>query len=182
MVAPTHPKRRRRKKAAQTFKVIVAGVNGAGKTCFIESVSQYTEWQDEQQRGWFFGRVRVDDSLILHFLEPPVSADYDFMWLRDVVMKVRATGFLVLVDSTRPATFGKFVSILYTVSNIDRYTPVVVAATKQDHPQAWKPDDIRLGLGIRDIPVLPCSVTDPHSIREVVIELLMQVHEHSASG
>lgn len=180
MTAPAPPqKRRQRKQAAQVVKIIVAGLNGSGKTNFIKSVSQYTEYQNDNEKGWFFGRVRVDHNLILHFMEPPMSAAYDFMWLRDVVLKVRATGFVVMVDSTKPHTFGKFLSILYTVSNIDVHTPVVVAANKQDRQSAWQVDDIRLGLGIRDIPVLPCITHQPESVREVLIELLMQVYDRA---
>lgn len=167
--------RRRRKRSAQVVKLIVTGSAGAGKSQFIETVSQYTEWQNVPGNGWFFGRVRVDDSLILHFLEPPIEHQYDFMWLRDVMSRIRATGFVVLVDSTRPQQFGEFLSIVYTIRGYHSNAPLVVAANKQDQHHAWTSDDIRLGLGIRDLSVLPCSAFDHRAVRGIVVDLLYQV-------
>lgn len=168
-------KRKRRKKAAQVVKLIVVGLHKSGKTQFIDSISQYTEWQSEPGQGWYFGRVRVDQSLILHFMEPPIDRQFDFMWLRDVLSRMRASGFVVIVDSTKPKYFGEFLSILYTVRGYHPDTPIVVAANKQDHPRAWTPEDIELGLGISDVLVLPCIAKERDSVRDVVVELLFQI-------
>lgn len=162
------------KQSARVVKLIVAGLHQSGKTQFIQSVSQYTEWQEEPNNSWFFGRVRVDASLILHFLEPPSQQQYDFLWLRDVIGKIRATGYIILVDSTRPQTFGQFLSILYTVRGFHDSAPLVVAATKQDNARAWNARDIQLGLGIRDVSVLPCVTHDRDNVRDVVLDVLYQ--------
>lgn len=168
-------RRRQRKHSAQVVKLIVTGSAETGKSQFIETVSQYTEWQGTPGTSWFFGRVRVDDSLILHFLEPPMSRQFDFIWLRDVMSRIRATGFVVLVDSTRPQQFGEFLSVVYTIRGYHHNAPLVVAANKQDLYTAWQPKDIQLGLGIRDLSVMPCVAFDHGAVREIVVDLLYQV-------
>lgn len=176
--AQTHPPRRRRERkqqASDVVKIIVTGLSGSGKTSFIQRVSQYTEWQGQEQSSWFFGRVRVDSSLILHFYEPPMSRQYDFMWLRDVMGRLQANGFIVMVDSTKPQNFGEFLSILYSIRGYHDNAPLVVAANKQNHRKAWYADDIRLGLGIRDVSVQPCVAHDTYSVRDVVLDLLYQM-------
>jgi signal recognition particle receptor subunit beta len=163
------------KQKAQVVKLVVAGLPRTGKTSFIQAISQYTEWQAEEQMSWFFGRVRVDSSLLLHFLEPPPRTQYDFLWLQEMMSKLRASGYIVLADSTKPQHFGQFLSILYTVRGYHAEVPLVVAATKQDHPKAWNYQDIQLGLGIRDFSVYPCVTTDRNSVREVVVDVLHQI-------
>ncbi|MGB1288646.1 MAG: GTPase domain-containing protein [Aggregatilineales bacterium] len=178
---PSHPPRRRRRKkqAARVIKVIVTGLARSGKSQFIESISQYTEWQGTPGESWFFGRVRVDSGLILHFLEPPTYQQFDFIWLQEVINRVRATGFIVMVDSTRPHTFGEFLSILYTIHGFHGDAPLIVGANKQDMPRAWTAEDIQMGLGISDIDVLPCVACDRDIVRDIVIDLLQQVMDNA---
>jgi signal recognition particle receptor subunit beta len=171
---PPQRDKRERRQASDVVKVIVTGLAQSGKSSFIQRISQYTESQDDSGSNWFFGRVRVDSSLILHFLEPPMGRQFDFMWLRDVMSRVRATGFVVMVDSSKPHTFGEFLSILYTIRGYHENAPLVVAANKQDKNSAWGAEDIRLGLGIRDVRVMPCVAEDHNLVRDVVIDLLYQ--------
>jgi hypothetical protein len=166
---------RQKKQSTRVVKLIVTGLSQSGKTDFIETISQYTEWQDIPGNSWFFGRVRVDNSLILHFLEPPIERQFDFMWLREVMSRIRATGFVVMLDSTRPQNFGEFLSIVYTIRGYHENAPLVVAANKQNKRYAWSPEDIQLGLGIRDISVKPCEFGNRDQVREIVLELLYQV-------
>lgn len=172
-----HPNRRKRQ-ASHVMKLIVVGLAKTGKSTFIKHVSQYTETQaDPAGNPWFFGRVRVDNSLILHFLEPPIKQQFDFFWMRDVVSRIRATGFIVMMDSSRPKQFGQFLSILYTIRGYHNDTPLVVAANKQDKRGAWQLDDIRLGLGIRDIPMQSCIATDHTTVGRVAIDVLTQIRD-----
>lgn len=177
MSSPTRRQRKpqQRKQASDVVKIIVTGLSGSGKTSFIQRISQYTEWQNDPGNSWFFGRVRVDASLILHLLEPPMARQFDFMWLRDVMGRIRATGFIIMVDSTKPQHFGEFLSILYTIRGYHDNAPLVVAANKQDRPRAWAAKDIQMGLGIRDVPIRPCIANDHELVRDTVIDLLYQV-------
>jgi uncharacterized protein len=176
MSSPNH-RRPQRKQASDVVKIIVTGSSRSGKTTFIQRISQYTEWQNDPGISWFFGRVRVDASLILHFLEPPMERQYDFMWLREMMSRIRATGFIVMVDSSKPKFFGEFLSILYTIRGYHHDAPLVVAANKQDRPRAWSAEDIQIGLGIRDFLVRPCISNNHELVRDTVIELLHQVIE-----
>jgi signal recognition particle receptor subunit beta len=171
---PPQRERRERRQASEVVKIIVTGLSQSGKSSFIQRISQYTEAQNDSGNNWFFGRVRVDSSLILHLLEPPMSRQFDFIWLREVMSRVRATGFVVMMDSTKPHQFGEFLSILYTIRGFHENAPLVIAANKQDKNNAWGADDIRLGLGIRDVRVMPCVAENHNLVRDVVIDLLYQ--------
>lgn len=181
MTSPTrrnkspHQTQHQPRQASDVVKLIVTGLKGSGKTQFIDTISQYTEWQAEPDTSWFFGRVRVDSRLILHFLEPPMNKQFDFIWLREVMSKIRATGFVIMVDSTKPHHFGEFLSILYTIRGYHDDAAIVVACNKQDKYNAWRPDDIRMGLGIRDVSMLPCVADNYDAVRDVVLDLLYQV-------
>ena len=172
---PPQRDRREPRQASDVVKLIVIGSKGAGKTQFIQTISQYTEWQGETDTSWFFGRVRVDANLILHFLEPPMNKQFDFIWLREVMSRIRATGFIIMVDSTKPHYFGEFLSILYTIRGFHHDAAMVVACNKQDKHNAWGVEDIKLGLGIRDVAMLPCITSDYNHVRDVVLDLLYQV-------
>lgn len=167
--------KRPQQRSADVVKIIVTGLAHTGKTSFIQRVSQYTEWQGNADNPWFFGRVRVDSDLILHFYEPPMQRQFDFIHLQEVMRRLRATGYVIMADSTKPQHFGEFLSILYTIRGYHDNPPLVVAANKQDKRTAWHQDDIRLGLGIRDVSVKPCVAQDHDAVREVVIDLLYQV-------
>lgn len=173
IVRPPRP----RKKAAKVLKLIVTGAPRSGKTTFIRSISQYTEWQAEPEKSWFFGRVRVDETLILHFIEPPAQEQFDFIWLRDVIGRLQATGFILMLNSARPQSFAPFISILYTVRGFHAAMPMVVAANRQDHVRAWSCADIQMGLGLVDIAVLPCIAHNREMVRDVVLEVLYQAME-----
>jgi signal recognition particle receptor subunit beta len=86
-------------------------------------------------------------------------------------------GFIVLVDSVRPETFREAKHILDVFRGY-AHTPYVVAANKQDLPDAWSPDDLRIALRIdRDIKVLSCVARDKESVKNVLLELLYSILE-----
>jgi hypothetical protein len=86
-------------------------------------------------------------------------------------------GFIVLVDSVRPETFREAKHILEVFRGYAS-TPYVVAANKQDLPDAWSPDDLRIALRIdREIKVLTCVARDKESVKNVLLELLYSILE-----
>jgi hypothetical protein len=57
-------------------------------------------------------------------------------------------------------------------------TPYVVAANKQDRPDAWSPEDLRIALKIDPkVKVLPCVATDKEKVKAVLLELLYSILE-----
>lgn len=160
----------------QVVEIIVVGLANSGKTTFIKTISQHTQWENAESQGWLFGQLSLDDALIVHFLEPPALNTFDFMWLRELISGSSAAGYIVVLDSARTDRFGESISILQTIRAYHPDTPVVVAATKQDTIQAWSADDIRLGLRIpEEIPVLPCVSSQLPLVKEAVLQLLYRI-------
>jgi small GTP-binding protein len=171
----------------QTVKIVVTGPFSAGKTQFIQSISEIdvvaTERKisrDEERVkaqttvAMDFGRISVAEDLVLYLFGTPGQRRFDFMW---EILAEGMLGFVVLLDSVKPETFREARSILDTFR---AYAPVpyVVAANKQDMEDAWEPEDLRIALRIpSEIKVLPCVATEKESVRQVLLELLFSVLE-----
>jgi signal recognition particle receptor subunit beta len=55
-----------------------------------------------------------------------------------------------------------------------------VAANKQDKPNAWSPDELRLALRLPpQVKVLPCIASDRDSVKHVLLELLYVILQQS---
>ena len=171
----------------QTVKMVVTGPFSAGKTQFIRSISEIdvvaTERKissdserikDETTVAMDFGRITVDEELVLYLFGTPGQKRFDFMW---EILSEGMLGFVVLIDSARPETFREAKRILEVFRGYSP-TPYVVAANKQDQEDAWSPDDLRIALKIdRDIKVLPLVATDKESVKDVLLELLYSILE-----
>ncbi|NIV36864.1 MAG: GTP-binding protein, partial [Anaerolineae bacterium] len=92
-----------------------------------------------------FGRITVDDDLVLYLFGTPGQKRFDFMW---EILSEGMLGFVVLVDSVRPETFREARRILDIFRSYAN-TPYVVAANKQDMDDAWSPEDLRIALKVR---------------------------------
>src|SRR5574338_763796 len=172
----------------QTVKMVVTGPFSAGKTEFIQSVSEIDVVSTERKItskeeravkqnttvAMDFGRITVDDDLVLYLFGTPGQKRFDFMW---EILSEGMLGFVVMVDSTRPETYREAKSILETFRAYAP-TPYVVAANKQDHPEAWTPEDLRIALRIDPhIKLLPCVATHKESVKNVLLELLYAILE-----
>ena len=171
----------------QTVKMVVTGPFAAGKTQFIQSISEIdiveterkvtrTEerLKDQTTVAMDFGRITVDEDLVLYLFGTPGQRRFDFMW---EILSEGMLGFIVLLDSVRPETFREARSIFETFRS---YAPVpyVVAANKQDLEDAWSPEDLRIAFRIpEEVKVLPCSATDRESVKQVLLELLYSILE-----
>jgi hypothetical protein len=121
-----------------------------------------------------FGRITVDDELVLYLFGTPGQRRFDFMW---EILSEGMLGFIVLVDSTKPETFREAKRILETFEGYAS-TPYVVAANKQDHEDAWDPNDMRIILQLNSmVKVLPCIAFDKESVKNVLLELLYSILE-----
>jgi small GTP-binding protein len=171
----------------QTVKMVVTGPFSAGKTQFIQTISEIevvaTErkiTRDEERIkdrttvAMDFGRITVDEDLVLYLFGTPGQRRFDFMW---EILSEGMLGFIVLLDSVRPETFREARGILDTFR---AYAPVpyIVAANKQDLEDAWTPEDLRIALRIPGkIKVLPCIATDRETVKDVLLELLYSILE-----
>ncbi|RMF36209.1 MAG: GTP-binding protein [Chloroflexi bacterium] len=171
----------------QTVKMVVTGPFAAGKTQFIQTISEIevvsTERKisSESERikerttvAMDFGRITVDEDLVLYLFGTPGQKRFDFMW---EILSEGMLGFIVLIDSVRPETFREARNILDTFRAYAP-TPYVVAANKQDMEDAWSVEDLRIALRIEDgVKVLPCVATDRESVKRVLLELLYSILE-----
>src|SRR5512141_384223 len=176
----------------QTVKMVVTGPFNSGKTEFIQSVSEINvvsterKISSESERvkdtttvAMDFGRITVDQDLVLYLFGTPGQKRFDFMW---EILSEGMLGFIVMVDSTRPETFREARSILETFRAYAP-TPYVVAANKQDKKDAWEVDDMRHALRLDSrVKLLPCTATDRASVKSVLLELLYSILAEMESG
>jgi small GTP-binding protein len=169
----------------QTVKMVITGPFSAGKTQFIQSISEIdvvaTERRitDETSRvksettvALDFGRITVDENLVLYLFGTPGQKRFDFMW---EILSEGMLGFIVLIDSTRPETFREAKRILSVFRSYSD-TPYVIAANKQDLPDAWPPEDLRFALGVTEqIKIVPCVGHDREAVKQVLLELLYTI-------
>ena len=169
----------------QTVKMVVTGPFNAGKTEFIRSVSEIDVVSTERRISsdservketttvaMDFGRITVDNDLVLYLFGTPGQKRFDFMW---EILSEGMLGFVVMVDSTRPETFREARSILETFRAYAP-TPYVVAANKQDQEDAWEPSDIRIALRLDPkVKLLSCIAPDKETVKNVLLELLYSI-------
>ena len=167
----------------QTVKMVVTGPFNAGKTEFIRSVSEIDVVSTERKLSTIqekmakdattvamdFGRITVDEDLVLYLFGTPGQRRFDFMW---EILSEGMLGFVVMVDSTRPETYREARSILETF-HAYAPTPYVVAANKQDLEDAWEVEDMRHALRLDPkVKLIPCVATDRDSVKAILLELL----------
>jgi len=166
------------------IKVVIAGPFAAGKTQFINTVSEIktvkTERRTQQSSeksvkdyttvAMDFGKIRIDDEHELYLFGTPGQFRFDFMW---EILGEGALGIIILVDSTDPTTFHEARKIINFFQS--RFpVPIVVGANKQDLPNAWSPEDVRIALDINEeegIPVIPVSAIDKESVKNTLLTL-----------
>ncbi len=171
----------------QTVKMVVTGPFNAGKTAFIKTVSEIDVVSTERKItkesekvkntttvAMDFGRITIDEDLVLYLFGTPGQRRFDFMW---EILSEGMLGFIVMVDSCRPETFREARSILETFRAYAP-TPYIVAANKQDQKDAWALEDMRIALRLdHTVKLLPCVATDKESVKTVLLELLYQILE-----
>lgn len=170
-----------------TVKMVVTGPFNAGKTQFIRTVSEIDvvsterDVSSEAERikatttvAMDFGRISVDESLVLYLFGTPGQKRFDFMW---EILSEGMLGFIVLVDSTRPETFREARNILEAFRAFSP-TPHVIAASKQDMEDAWDLEDMRIALRLDpEDKLMPCVSVDKESVKNTLLELLESILE-----
>ncbi len=176
----------------QTVKMVVTGPFNAGKTEFIRAVSEIDVVSTERKISsdaekvketttvaMDFGRISVDESLVLYLFGTPGQKRFDFMW---EILSEGMLGFIVMVDSTRPETFREARSILETFRAYAP-TPYIVAANKQDVEDAWDVEDMRYALRLDPkVKLLACTATNKETVKTVLLELLYSILEEMESA
>ncbi len=177
-------------KEIKKIKIVVAGPFAAGKTQFINTVSEIKTVTTERKTtsateksvkdhttvAMDFGKIKIDDNHELYLFGTPGQSRFDFMW---EILGEGALGIIVLVDSTDPKTFHEARKIINFFQS--RFpVPIVVGANKQDLPNAWSAEDVKYALDISDeegIPVIPLSAKNKEDVKKVLLTLLEIIKE-----
>ena len=173
-------------------KIVVTGPYSSGKTQLINTISEIgtvntdarvmsgtaeADVKSQTTVAMDFGRITIDNNLVLYLFGTPGQRRFDFMW---DVLQEGMLGFIVMVDSSRPETFNEARSIL---EHFKAYAsvPYVVAANYQDMPDAWDLDDLRVALRVENgVPVEPCIALDLDYVKHVILSLLYLVQQELA--
>lgn len=175
-----------------SVKFVVSGGFGAGKTTFVASISEVPPLRTEAamtsvaatvdaRRGseakttttvaMDFGRLTVDETLVMYLFGTPGQERFGFMW--DSIT-TGALGAVVLVDTSR--LDQSFPAVDHFEA---RGIPFVVAVNRFDDAPAHELTEVRDALGIADtVPMTECDARHTSSSKNVLLLLL----EHLAGA
>lgn len=171
--------------AGRKLNILITGPYSAGKSQFIETISEIPivsterrvtnlfEFEDKSFTtvAMDYGRVTLGDD-VLHLRGTPGQERFDFM--RELLAR-EVDGFVLLIDSTNQRHVPKALEILRGLNNLDD-RPRVVAANKQDLPNATHVSALEEELGLPEgTLILPCISTRRSSVRQVLIQLLDRI-------
>jgi signal recognition particle receptor subunit beta len=177
----------RHHKAASAVKVVVTGPFGAGKSTMIRTVSEVTVLSTERATSegdqsvksettvaMDYGRIKVDDDLVLYLFGTPGQDRFDFMW---DILGEGMLGYVLVVDALREESLDEAAGILATFRGIAK-VPFVVALNRVAEVAPAVERRVRDTLALHaDVPVIACDVTDRESVKGVLLELLYAVME-----
>ncbi|MEU4168417.1 ATP/GTP-binding protein [Streptomyces sp. NPDC026665] len=175
-----------RTRAPIATKIVVAGGFGVGKTTLVTSVSEITPLQTEALMtqaseetddltgtpdkltttvAMDFGRITLDDDLVLYLFGTPGQQRFWFMW-DDLVRG--AIGAVVLADTRRLSDCFPALDYFESCG-----LPYVVAVNHFDGTDEFEPEDVREALTVP--PHIPVMIMDARRKISVVETLLALV-------
>ncbi len=188
-------KRSNRKKMSS--KIVIAGGFGAGKTTLVHSVSEIppvtteaimteasighddnsiTPDKTTTTVAMDFGRITIDDELVMYMFGTPGQARFWFMW-DDLVRG--AVGAVVVVDCRRLA--DSFDAVDYFETN--KRIPYIVALNKFEGQLDYTSDQVREALEVSpEVPIIDFDARSRLSGGEVLKALLRYALEHNRTS
>jgi signal recognition particle receptor subunit beta len=176
-------------RAPSSVKIVVSGGFGVGKTTLIGAISEIEPLVTEAAMtevsvgvddadqlpdkatttvALDFGRITLDDSLIMYLFGTPGQERFVFLW-DDLVDG--ALGAVIMVDTRR-------IDDCYPVLDYfeEHSTPFVVAVNHFDDGREFDLEEVREALGVIDtVPLIACDARDRDSVKEVLVTVIEQV-------
>lgn len=171
------------------FRVVITGPVGAGKTTFVQTISEIEVVDTEQVAtdeiaelkatttvAMDFGRLSLGEQMWLHLYGTPGQDRFSFMW--DILIR-KAHGYVLLIPAHLPNLFREARAIKNFMEQRVNI-PMVIGVTHTDHPDAWDPDDIKWSLTRHNQVPHPCLAIDarnPSSVAEALLIMAEQLTE-----